>query len=144
MPNAKSALELKGYFVKKIFYEMNEKFDFSKETQVSVNPKFKREINKIDENLVSVDLSVEIKGEEKQELPFLIDIRIQGIFYFKNWEEGNNKAVIENNAVAVLFPYIRTLVTFVTSNANMTPYIIPVMNIVALFEQENKKRKNDD
>lgn len=88
--------------------------------------------------MVSVDLSVEIESEEKQQLPFLINITIQGIFYFKNWEEKNNRSVIENNAIAVLFPYIRTLVTFVTSNANMTPYIIPVMNILALFGEENK------
>lgn len=134
MSDAKSVLKLTGYNVKKIFYEMNNDFDFTKETSVSVTPRFQREINKIDENNVSVDLSLEIKSREGLQLPFHIEITIQGCFSLENWENKDKVIFIENNAVAVLFPYLRTLVTFVTSNANMPPYIIPIMNITELFK----------
>lgn len=136
MPNSiTSVLELRNYLVKKINFSLNEKFNFSIQKEVQIAPRFKRDILKIDEDNVAVDLSINI---DKEDVPFFIEIEIEGIFKLNQWEENDNRVIIENNAVAILFPYLRSLVTMVTANANFNPYILPVMNISAMFDEANK------
>ena len=38
----------------------------------------------------------------------------------------------------VLYPYVRALVTTITANANVPPYILPVMNSNSLFKDKHK------
>lgn len=62
-----------------------------------------------------------------------------GVFEFEDWEDDDKNGMAINNATAILFPYLRNLVSTVTLNGNVPPYILPVMNIVELFKkQENK------
>lgn len=136
MPNSIiSVLELKNYLVKKIYFELNKSFDFTTQKEVQLSPKFNRDILKIDENTVAVDLSINI---DEGDIPFLINIQIEGVFKLEKWEISENRTLIENNAVAILFPYLRALVTLVTSNANLNPYILPVMNISAMFDAKKQ------
>lgn len=47
---------------------------------------------------------------------------------------------IENfkpNAVAILFPYVRALISSYTANANVTPLVLPPINVNQLLR--NKK-----
>lgn len=134
-----SIMKLKNYSVNKIMFELNNSFDFSSGKEISINPSFRRDISKIDDNNAVVCLSIQIKNDDATALPFSIEISVEGAFELDNWETGEAKTLIENNTVAILFPYLRTLVTMVTSNANLEPYILPVMNIAGLFAESLKK-----
>lgn len=129
-----SVLELRTYLVKKINFELNSNFDFSTPKEVQLAPQFDRNILKIDKDNVAVDLSININ---KGDIPFFVEIEIEGIFKLNDWEKDENRSIIENNAIAILFPYLRTLVTMVTANANLNPYILPVMNIVEMLNKQN-------
>lgn len=48
--------------------------------------------------------------------------------------EGNTHW--QNNAVAIMFPYLRSQVTLLTSQPGMSPIIIPALNINKLLQQE--------
>ena len=76
--------------------------------------------------------------DNEEIVPFLLNITISGLFNLENWENEENKTIAEMNTIAILFPYLRTLVTFATSNGGMNPYILPVLNINALFEKKEK------
>lgn len=137
MHKSESVLHLKEYFVNEMSYKVNEKFDFTKITEVNLKPKFTKFIKKIDNNNFMAYLKIDIFDNEEI-VPFLLNITISGLFNLENWENEENKTIAEMNTIAILFPYLRTLVTFATSNGGMNPYILPVLNINALFEKKEK------
>lgn len=65
-----------------------------------------------------------------------LEICIEGLFHLERWEHPDLLPLIRSNSIAILFPYLRTLVSMVTANANISPYVLPVMNIAAMFDHE--------
>ena len=69
-----------------------------------------------------------------------LSVELVGTFAFSNSENVNKNLydnLINKNAIAILFPYLRSQVTLITSQPNMTPIILPPININTLL-------KNDD
>lgn len=89
-----------------------------------------------------VALSTNIfEPKDGKEYPFKMSIEIEG--YFKN-NYGDSEQDIEQygkNAVAILFPYVRALVSTFTANANVTPLILPTVNVNKLLDKRNKSEK---
>ena len=139
----KSCLTLKKYIVKTMNFSINEDFQFNQNTTISINPEFNRQIRKIDNDTAAVNLGFSISNE-KNDMPFSIEIDIEGLFHLENWEHPDNLQIITSNAIAILFPYLRSLVSMVTANANISPYVLPVMNITALFDGETELQQDND
>ena len=72
-----------------------------------------------------------------------MEVNIEGLFHLEDWEHPDRLPLIRSNSVAILFPYLRSIVTMITANANISPYVLPVMNIAAMFEQ-NAESKSDN
>ena len=130
---AKSCLSLKNYVVKTMMFSLNESFNFNSTATISLSPEFTRNITKIDNDNVAVNLIFRIDNK-KGDMPFSMEVNIEGMFYLENWEQPDLFPLIRSNLVAILFPYLRTLVSMITANANIAPYVLPVMNISAMFE----------
>ena len=130
---AKSCLSLKNYVVKTMMFSLNESFNFNSTATISLSPEFTRNITKIDNDNVAVNLIFCIDNK-KGDMPFSMEVNIEGMFYLENWEQPDLFPLIRSNSVAILFPYLRTLVSMITANANIAPYVLPVMNISAMFE----------
>ena len=54
---------------------------------------------------------------------------------------GEWEAKWETNAIAIMFPYLRSMVSMITSSSGREPIILPTMNVAKLFE---KIDKNDE
>jgi len=132
---ANSSLSLKKYIVKNIQFSINENFEFNQDATIELHPEFTRNIRKVDENNALVNLIFRIKNEDLS-LPFSIEADIEGWFHLENWEQPELVSLMVTNSIAILFPYLRSLVSVITANANISPYVIPVMNINALFDQK--------
>ena len=65
-----------------------------------------------------------------------MEVSIEGLFHLEGWEHPDLLPLIRSNSIAILFPYLRTIVSMITANANISPYVLPVMNIAALFDHE--------
>lgn len=90
---------------------------------------FSRSINKDNDGAYRVSLAVQVCREDEFEL----SIRITG--YFEIDENDPNKEVLlEKNAVAILFPFLRAEITLLTAQPEMTPIVMPAINITALFD----------
>ena len=133
----KSCLTLENYIVKTMNFSINENFQFNQNTTISINPEFKRQIRKIDNDTVTVNLGFCIINE-KNDMPFSMEIDIEGLFHLENWEQPDQLPIITSNAIAILFPYLRSIVSMITANANISPYVLPVMNINALFDDKTE------
>ena len=140
---ANSCLTLEHYHVKTIKFSVNEDFCFPENEQVSISPEFQREITKIDDNHACVSLKFSIDNE-KGDMPFSIFADISGLFELKKKKKPDSLPLIKSNAVAILFPYLRSLITMVTANANIPPYTLPVMNIAAMFDQNDNQENQTE
>lgn len=135
----KSVLTLKNYVIKYINFSVNEDFNFDHEISICITPEFTREITKIDNDNVAVDLTVCVENVNNN-MPFSLKTNIVGIFYLENWEHPEVSPLILSNSVAILFPYLRAFISTITANANIPPYILPVMNIAAMFNQKTEDK----
>lgn len=127
-----SELKMTRFFAKNITFTLNETF-ISTNQEVTLTPNFKRQINKIDNNTAEVRLFFDI--DKNEDLPFEIHVELVGSFELKNWESEELLPVMSTNTVAIMFPYLRTIVSSLTTNANIPPYIIPIINIARLLEK---------
>jgi len=73
------------------------------------------------------------KSKKLIEVPFKIEMGIEGSF---TWDEDlqKNTILLENmlkqNSPAILYSYLRPLITMITAEADMPPLVIPLMNFI--------------
>lgn len=134
-----NVMKLLDYRVLKTRFELSTKLEL-KDQNFRLHHNFKRNIKKIDNNKYRIMLGFVILQEENEDLiPFELEVFILGVFELENWEDDDKVEIAINNATAVLFPYLRNLVSTTTLNGNVSPYVIPLVNVAQLFN--NKKDK---
>jgi preprotein translocase subunit SecB len=132
-----SEMKLINYKVLKTVFELKEGFEF-KQGKIDIQPFFNRDISKIDDNLYKITLGIKISDDlNKNPIPFNAEVVVASIFELPNWESEAANSIAINNATAIMFPYLRTLMATVTMNGNIPPYMLPIMNISKLFK-DNK------
>ena len=137
---SKAALQLLRYDVNKIEFNLNNNFVFDNINKIELNQNVDRTIEKIDENTFKTSLNFEIFSLEEKPTPFTLLIKLSGIFQLKAWENEENNTLATVNTAAILFPFIRSLVATITANTSVPPYILPVFNVSAWLEENEKKR----
>lgn len=129
-----SSLQLIGKpKVKKVLFETNSDFQFSADIKLDIDTHVQVMRSCVpDECHAQVVLNLSIfKKIVKEEAPFQIEVEIEGLFNWSEEAEENPEfinRVLKQNAAAVLYSYIRPLITNLTVEANMPPLVIPLMN----------------
>lgn len=133
MKDINSVLKFNNYIVNEITFKNNKNYIQKKEgilVKFNVNPEV--EINK---NLMNVTLVAEIfKGAEEYNYPFEMTVSLTGQFEC----EGEAPEKFVKNAIAILYPYIRAIVSTYTASANVNALILPAINVNKLIE-DNKE-----
>lgn len=129
-------LKFTDYSVDKLIFEKNKSYKETDDEDVGINPEISNNIEKADENKYYVSLGIKI---EEEFLPFKIDVSITGLFFFK--DDNPDEDLINKNAFAILFPYLRSLVTTLTANANVQPMILPPINVVSYLDEIKEKEE---
>mgnify|MGYP003285924755 CR=1 FL=1 len=133
MEKYESVLKYIRYEVNEIYFKRNTKFQLNKEG-VTMDLKIKPTIDIIDENM-NVTLQVEIfENAEENNKPFEMKVNLTGYFT----TDGCNPERLRANAIAILYPYVRSIVSTYTANANITPLILPVINVNKLIEDQEE------
>lgn len=128
----KAKLQFTHYKVLEIIY----KSAVSEETEEILQPEFSVDIILHEENpkKAMIKLGVELGGQSGD----YVVATIAGFFTISS-EEYLSEAEIVNfyrlNGVAILFPYLRSLVSDVTSKSDASPIILPTINIHKLMEE---------
>ena len=136
MNKYESKLTFKNYIVKNISFENNE--EFSMENNVDVNFDIDADIKHLENNMF-VTLIVDICKKIEGNYPFIMHVEVKGLFEIIDNVDNIN---FEPHAIAILYPYIRSLITTYTSNANIMPLILPTINVNKLLEDKRKTSKN--
>ena len=69
-----------------------------------------------------------------------IYVNVKGRSIFSTKQE--NKDLLEKNTIAIMFPYIRSYISSITTQPGMTPIVLPAMNIVAMINDQKTEEKS--
>lgn len=93
-----------------------------------------------DQERESMDVELTLKlfsDAEEKGYPFSLDVSVLGKFKLENKQYADIK-LFQSNAIAILFPYVRALVTTYTANANVAPLILPTINTNQFVEKNSE------
>ncbi|NLM28796.1 MAG: hypothetical protein GX211_11605 [Clostridiaceae bacterium] len=121
--------------VTNIRFCINKEYLFSGEIPVEINSHIHISKNSDEQKREAiVTLSIEIFTEEDDSnIPFKLVMENQGCFV---WDEELSKdsvqleTMLKQNAPAVLYSYLRPIISLITIEANMPPLVLPLMNFV--------------
>ena len=82
-----------------------------------------RQINKVEAHSYELTLVFSI---EKEDLSIRVSAKAK--FTYLSDDCTNERTIIEKNTVAIMFPFIRSEVTLLTSQPGMTPIVLPPVN----------------
>jgi len=87
-----------------------------------------------------IGLGVELGDESLATKPVYVKANIIGLFHIESDElsDEQKEVFFKVNGVAILFPYLRGLVSELTSKGSMNPIILPTMNITVLLAELDK------
>lgn len=139
MSDINSTLKFKNYVVENI--EFNTNFDYSPSSNKDIDFDLDSSCTfEGDKFILNLKLVVFPEAKENN-YPFTMLVKVVGLFEIASIEdEKTKKDFAEKNAVAILFPYLRALVSTFTANANIGALILPPINVVKYLE---KKRNNE-
>ena len=89
-------------------------------------------INKLNETDYEIFLSATVADEDEN---LYVYVKGRAIFHIENYE----KVLLEKNTLAIMFPYIRSYVSTITTQPGISPIVLPPMNIAAMIDDQNKQ-----
>lgn len=140
-----SVLQFKKYAVDDITFTINHAFnseekiapEIEMDNDIIVNFDSKRA-------MITLDFSM-FKNSIGENHPFELELSVIGFFDFdfnSERDKDDIKEFILKNGTAILFPYLRAAITNITAVANISPIILPTMNINKFIER-NKENENE-
>lgn len=134
-----SVLNMEGLYFKNVEFNRNdEKPDYS---DMVIN--FRHAESIIDENKRDIVLEVKLGYPEKPDV-FNLFVSLVGRFGLtSDFPEELRDMLFKKNAVAIMFPYMRSQLTLLTSQPGMDPFVLPPLNIAKLLESEKESEQEE-
>ena len=129
----KCVLKLEHLVIDEIHFQRK---GFPNENEVTFSLGFNVETREDRELIVHISL----KGSKENEY----DILVAATGYFALDEESPyERLALRQNAVAIIFPYIRAQMSLLTAQPEMPPIVIPPMNVAQMVEDAEKAKGSD-
>lgn len=121
--NIQSVLKLKEIYFKKIEFEQYSGTKYDGEVKVSFALK-----EKCKKDTLEIEIHFTIVGE----IAFKLEGELCGIFGIDKIADISIEK-LKTNAIAIMFPYLRSQVTLLTTQPTMIPIVLPPININKLI-----------
>lgn len=93
---------------------------------------FEHDLFEIDKDKYEVILSATISDENER---IYVQAKTRAVFSI----DGEDMNRLEKNAVAIMFPYLRSYISTITTQPGMTPIVLPALNIVAMIDEQRRE-----
>jgi len=136
--NGKSILTLLNLYVENISYTAIESSNSNEPIL-----QFSREVSEASDGAHEVRLGV--AGNYENGAAF--SIVMVGVFRIETSEPINENAIntlYKDNTVAIMFPFLRTQLSLLTTQPGISPVLIQPMNIVKLFEEAENESQSEE
>jgi len=109
--------------------------NFIDEGQFQFIPKLTRKIGKINDNNFYTDLILKINNTDENPFPVNIKISFRAIFEFNDIDDQKEvELFLKIQAVHIMYPYLRSMLTNLTNTAMMPPLILPIIDASQIFK----------
>lgn len=138
-----SYLVFDGYSVSEMDFRRNFNFDDDEEIELRFDFGGTADISE-GKDRAWIQITCKIFEEEfsNGEAPFYLKIGLVGRFELNVKEEDLDISSFQMNALAILLPHLRSIVTSFTSQAGMPPIILPAINVYKAFKMVESNQKN--
>ena len=127
-------LQFEGYQIEKIIYEKNIETSDENNINVEVSTGLNSERDK-----GKVELSIHVlENNENRKL----EISLVGFFTFSNVDDDKKTEILAINGTAILYPYIRSVASMVTSQDSSPAIILPTVNTINFFKNKTSNEEN--
>lgn len=118
--------------ITKNVFIVNKEFEFQDEISLEIDNDIKI-VNLPETSMASiVTLNLKFfKNSEFEKVPFNLELEIEGKFGWDEELDENPKhleVLLKENSPAILYSYLRPVITTISVNANLPPLVIPLMN----------------
>lgn len=100
-----------------------------KEAEIDID--ITRNIEVVEEDVFKVVLVVKLQNED---MTLETTVKCVGLFQ----TDSENTTLIERNTISIMFPYIRSYISLLTTQPGMQPIVLPPINIMALLADLEK------
>lgn len=132
------AITFQNYKVVRLSYERK---GANEGKEIKLSPQLFSDI-KINEDTKSATVILEVRLKPNE--VFDLDVKIEGYFSYSKVEDEKEigfASFLKTNGVAILYPYLRSIVSTVTGLSNEFPQLIlPTINVAKALEDQ----KNED
>ena len=135
-----SSLKFINYIVNNVYFNYNQKQNSEITWKLTFNFRHVTKINE-EKNKMEISLSTDI-FKDIEDAPFNMSVEIVGFFELEGIGDISH---YEANAIAIMYPYLRAIISTYTSSANVMPIILPAININAVLNKdiENQRASKD-
>ena len=127
-------LLFEGYQIEKIIYEKNIETPDENNINVEVSTGLNSEKDR-----GKVELSIHVlESNENRKL----EISLVGFFTFSNVDDDKKTEILAINGTAILYPYIRSVASMVTSQDSSPAIILPTVNTINFFKNKTSNEEN--
>ena len=100
------------------------------EGKIEIKQSITKNIQVRENGFFDATLSFKTIQQEGISYPFDIEVQITGHFQIQHdGTSDSHNAIINQNSYAILFPYLRAIITNLTGTANIPPIILPIVNL---------------
>ncbi len=142
MDKIQAKIQLQKYMVETIEYKINPAIEaINNDEQFNMDINISQNLhNDIENKIATLKLGCQIgKNYLEDNFPFSLKVDLVGIFsYNTDLDEAQCTKMMNVNGTAILFPYLRSLISMITTLCSIPPVIIPTINIGNLIAQNEK------
>ena len=89
------------------------------------------------EAVLCVTATVKLEGKTA----FLIEVHFAGLFAISGFDEDERKYLLGSQAMTILFPYVRELVSDMTIRGGFPPFLLSPVNFDGLYQQHLQQQQ---
>ncbi len=138
-----AVISFENYVIDESYYKVNDNFDYSQD-ELNMPVTFSAEVG-VDKNhekaYVIININLGNSEENVTDIPFTCKVSVRGIYGYDSEDfvtDESLKEILSKNAVAILYPYVRTYIATLTNLGNQFPaYTLPVMNFAETIQEND-------
>jgi preprotein translocase subunit SecB len=131
-----SNLVFNNYVINKSLFEVNQEFNPTEEVSLDFKLSTDFKTNKNNDEALVVLICEVFKGYKEKNYPFYIYVEIIGNFYLQGEAELEFIELCKVNGTAILFPYLRAYISYITSISGVPNLILPTVNVLKMLEDK--------
>lgn len=121
-----SSLKMENFYFSHCSIDRKENIS---ERELKVN--IKRKASKLEEHVYEVALNVNIDSKD-----FYVTVIANAKFIYEAESYEQEAVIIKKNTIAIMFPFVRSQISLLTTQPGMMPVVLPPINTAKFDEEE--------